>query len=373
MVNRKIKIELNNEIYDKDSVFASIALGGGFITKDFLIDNEITFAGSYAFYNILFQYWRLTCSHGGIRYDVLRGKSIISFSEEKSEYIEKLKYILKKLFYDEYNQQDFEEAKNISKDTFERRYKSGKFRGKLKIFEFSDLNKKFELRELINDIERIDFDTFISCAKTLLVPGNIYLYINGAVHEAELIYDAVESVLPGRNHSVEVKNNYYDPYLKQDAHLLNLARENFSLSAVTFDFLHPGVTNFTKQVILDFKAAYLPYSNVDIYVDSLDANIIFENETLQPVKPLIYEEILKEQFQLLKKKILQRYFTLLKKYPELFTMMGADMMVNDISLAQYISFIGSCTYELYCELCEKSHFKITEAQVVLKKEAVEFV
>ncbi len=373
MVDRKIKIELNNEIYDEDSVYASIALRGGFITKEYLIDNESSFAGSYAFYNILFQYWRLTSICPGIRYDVLRGKSIIAFSGKKSDYIETLKYVLEKLFSSEYNEEDFEEAKKISRSAFTNRYKTGEFRSRLKIFEFSDLNKCFELRELISDIETIDFDTFKSCAKTLLVPGNVHLYINGAADKVEVVYEAVKAVLPERNHSIEVKNNFYDPYLKQDAHLLNLARENYSLSAITFDFLYPGVTNFTKQVILEFKAAYLPYTDMDIYVDSLDANIIFENEALQSAKPLIYEEISTEQFHLLKKKILQKYLVLLKKYPELFAITGASMMINNISLAQYIAFIDACSYELYCELCEKSDFKITEAQVVLKKEAMEFV
>ncbi|WP_426350411.1 hypothetical protein ACPWSR_03985 [Alloiococcus sp. CFN-8] len=372
-MDKKIKIELNNEIYEEDSVYASIALRGGFITKEYLIDNESTFVGSYAFYNILFQYWRLTSIHAEIKYDVLRGRSIIAFKGKKNEYLETLKYVLDKLFNSEYNQEIFEEAKSISRSAFENRYKAGKFRGRLKSFEFSDLNKRFQLRELINDIEVIDFNTFKSCAETLLVPGNIYLYINGDVSEAEAINSTVEAVLPHRNHSVKVKNYYYDPYLKQDAHLLNLARENFSLTAVAFDFLNRGTTIFAKQAILDFKAAYLPYRDIEVYVDSLDASLIFENETLKTIKPIIHEVISEEQFDLLKKKILQKYLALLKNYPELFAITGAEMLVNDVSLAEYIAFIGSCTYELYCELCDRSDFIITEAQVVLKKEAMEFV
>ena len=53
--------------------------------------------------------------------------------------------------------------------------------------------------------------------------------------------------------------------------------------------------------------------------------------------------------------------------PRHFAIKSARLMTIGISVDQYIEFIDSCTYDMFNEMCAKSDYKKTEAQVVLRK------
>lgn len=47
----------------------------------------------------------------------------------------------------------------------------------------------------------------------------------------------------------------------------------------------------------------------------------------------------------------------------------SHMMSVGVYVDQYLDFLDKCSYELFAELCEKANYKITEAQIVLRKES----
>ncbi len=368
MEKSKIQIELNNRPYSKGIFFVALTLRGGFITKNYILDDVRHFEGSCAFFNVLFRYLELSNEALGLHYDVQRAAATISFSAKHTDVIQKLNKVLGVLFDYEYNEDIFANAKKAAKDAFASRYKEGAFRSWYKGFEFSDLHKRFTLKTLISDIEQIDFNVFRSCAHALLVPGNVCIHASG---EAEKV-DFQELVLPPMDavgdHSVRIAGYAYDPYLRQDAHITNIAREDHNLIIEAFDFLNPNVTNFTKLFLVELAAEQVPVRETEIWVDSLDASIMFASERLTQFKGQM-EIRDAAAFARAKQRMLRKYALLSENNPEQFAIKAAILMSAGIYIDQYLRFADTCSYEMYGEILKKADCKITEAQIVLRKES----
>lgn len=284
MDNIKLQIELNNHPFNKDVLYVAVSLRGGYITRDFIRYDNTIFTGNYAFYNVLFNYFRIANENVELHYNVQRAASTISFSVMKLEFTNALNRVFDIIFNSKYNKEFFRNAKQKTKDAFSSYYKDGAFRAKYKAYEFSDLNKCFMLKTLINDIEQINFETFIACIKELLVPGNICIYISGETDDIDCRnIKFPENRYGGTQHSIVAGYNF-NPYLRQDAHVTSIARKDYNLIIEAFDFMNSEVTNFTKLLIMEVLAKTLPAREIEVWVDSLDANMIISVEKLQSYK-----------------------------------------------------------------------------------------
>lgn len=360
----KLQIEVNNRSYEKDEIFVSIGLKGGFITKDFLIDDQI-FSGSYAFFNVLFNYFRLT-GKSGLHYDVLRASSIISFSAKSQNLVAFLNESLHMLFNREYTKEIFEKAKLKTKEGFANQYKNGAFRAKYKAYEVSDLHKRFLLRNLISDIENIDFELFRAIASSLISPANICVYVCGDTSSIDWM--EIQNIVPRHDcKPVTIAGYSYNPYLKQEAHIVNVAREDINIIIEAIDFLNPDVTNFTKLLTVELLAEQLAIGDSDVWVDSLDASIIIISEQLETYKSAL-QEFKESNFDKAKRNLMTKYAVLMEKHPNLFSMKAVNMMLVGVYIDQYLSFLDGCSKETFAEICEKADFIITEAQIILRKE-----
>ena len=360
----KLQIEVNNRSYDKDALYVAIGLKGGFITKYFLVEESI-FSGSYAFYNVLFNYFRIA-GMGGLHLDVLRASSIVSFCAKSKDLVTTLNETLATLFNHEYTEEIFEKAKQATKEGFANRYKDGSFRAKYKAYEFSDLYKRFQLRSLISDIENIDFALFRSTAVTLLSPINLCIYVSGDTSQVDW-NDIQNSISETDRKMITVTGYNFDPYLRQEAHIVNIAREDTNVIVEAIDFLNPDVTNFTKLLIVELLAERLPIKALDIWVDSLDASIIMISDRLETYKSYI-QGFSETDFENSKKSLMTKYAVLIEKHPDLFSLKAANMMLIGVYVDQYLSFLDRCTNEMFREICTKADLKITEAQIALRKE-----
>lgn len=366
MEKAKLQIELNNRPYSKDMIYAAVSLRGGYTTRDFVVDDS-HFESNCAFYNILFNYYRLMDGASGLHYDIQRAASTVSFSRKKSDFMSVLASVLHTLFNHEYNSEKFDIAKQSTREAFALRYKDGAFRSKYKGYEFSDLNKRFTLKQLINDIEAITFEDFVRAANTLVVPGNVCVYISGETNELDfsiISFDDYEY----QTSSVRIAGYGYDPYLRQDAHITNKAREDHNLIIEAIDFLNKDCTNFAKLIITELLAEQIPAHDIDIWVDSLDASIMFSSEKLRGYKAFLSIDN-EKAYNNAHKSLLTKYASLLENNPEHFVIKAAYMMSVGVYIDQYLEFLDKCSYELFVELCQKADYKITEAQIVLRKES----
>lgn len=363
----KLRIELNNHPYDRDMIFASVGFGGGVLTRNYIVNNEEEFVGNYAFCNLLFNYLRLTSSIVGLEFDVQRASSSITFNVKSSEFVDTLNKVLNKLFDFDFNKETFKLAKENTKNTFGLRYKNVAFRARYKAYEFSDLNKRFTLLELIKDIEKITFETFVANAKVLIVPGNICVYAVGSTNDIvkEQLYDINVPNFETGN-TVSIMAQPFDAYLRQDAHLINLAREDYQLTVEAFEFLNLETTVFTKRFITEIFAETLNTTDYEAYADGIDASILIPIDVLEKKKDG-FSYISKEEYEKALKKLVTKYIVLIKKSPKIFATLGVSLMLLGIYIDQYMSFIANCSYEMFVEICEKADFKISEAQLVFRK------
>lgn len=366
MEKQKIQIEVNNRTYDKDIIYAAVSLRGGYIVRDYIVDNQ-HFESNYAFFNVLFNYYRLLEEMKGIHFDVQRAASTISFYKKRIDFISTLESVLNIMFKHEYDSGKFEEAKQITKEAFALRYKEGAFRSKYKGYEFSDLNKRFTLKQLINDIENISFEDFTKISKVIVVPGNVCVYILGQTSELDFSMISFENYV-NKSSVVRIAGVGFDPYLRQNAYVINKAREEHNLIIEAIDFLNVECTNFTKLIIAELLAEQIPTHEIDIWVDSLDASVMFPSEQLREYKSLLCIDN-RESYNIAQKKLLVKYVSLLENSPEIFAIRAAYMMGIGVYIDQYLEFLDKCSYELFAELCDKADYRITEAQIVLRKES----
>lgn len=79
----KLQIELNNRPYSKDVIYAAVSLRGGYATRNYLVDDSAHFVSNCAFYNILFNYYRMADEANGFHFDVQRAVSTVSFCKKQ--------------------------------------------------------------------------------------------------------------------------------------------------------------------------------------------------------------------------------------------------------------------------------------------------
>lgn len=364
----KLQIELNNRPYSKDVIFAAVSLRGGYTTRNYLVNDSTHLVANCAFYNILFNYYRIENETNGYHFDVQRAVSTVSFCKKGAEFIPALKCILHTLFNHEYDAEKFEEAKQTTKESFALRYKDGAFRSKYKGFEFSDLNKRFTLKQLIDDIDSLTYEEFQKISKEIIVPGNVCVYISGETKELAFSDLSLEDFEEQFSQTVRIAGYGFDPYLRQDAHVTNKAREDHNLIIEAIDFLNNDCTNFTKLIITEMLAEQIPAHDIDIWVDSLDASIMFSSELLRGYKAFLSIDN-EKTYNNAHKSLLTKYASLLENNPEHFVIKAAYMMSVGVYIDQYLEFLDKCSYELFVELCEKADYTITEAQIVLRKES----
>lgn len=365
-MNNRIQIECNNHSYKKDIYYVAIGLRGGHAVRNYILDEKKSFTSNYAFFSVLFNYFTECGMMAGVNFDVQRAVSTISFSRKKDGLIPTIEKVLQTLFSYEYSQEIFERAKLASKNSFSERYKDGAFRSRYKAYEFSELNKSFTLKSMISDIEGIDLVTFTASAKALLVPGNVCIYIVGDLTGMDWKELTFPEIGQTENHSVRIAGFEFDPFLRQNAHITSIAREEHNTIIEAFDFLNPNTSNFAKMLIVEMLAEQIPVYHADAWVDSLDASIIFSCELPQSYKQNCYIDT-EKAFLLAQSSLLKKYAALLEGSPEHFAIKGATLMTLGIYTDQYLVFLSQCSYEMFKEICETADYKVSEAQIVMRK------
>lgn len=368
MSRNKMNILISCSKNKKDTVYATIGFQGGFVTKNYLIDNSIEFTGNDAFYNILFDYFTFTMANENIQYEVEDTKSFITCSLTKDRCAEELTEILKSILNCEYNEETFKMAKNHAKEAFSNNYKYEAFRARLKSYEISDLHRNFKLIDLIKDIENIDYAKFIECTKMLVCSSNMYIYINGPINDnnLELLKKINHIIDPNTNHDVVSGAVTYDPSSREDMHILDYARNQYYLGVLAFDFMNDKATSFAKMIVLDIYSQLLGRKNTEINLDQWDASIVFEIDQLKSYKQQ-FRKISKEDYEDAHKRALTKYLLLFMNGPEMYSMLGAYMLINGTDIDQYIKYINTMCYETFIDIVQRADCKITEAQIVLRK------
>ena len=361
-----LRIETNDHSVKDGKIHAAIGLTGGFAAKHYWTDKEEPFVGNFAFFNVLFNYFRQSQAIPGAVYDVLRSTAIITLETTKEELPGTLSSAVMQLLKKDFSEALFDQAKNLTKEGFSSQYKHAAFRGLLKVYEVTELHKHFTLNELIEDLENITYEDFVRCADALLTRDNLRIYLLGDMKgiDAQTLVSGMQ-LEQMASHPVQLSGFIYDPYLKQDAYVMNLAREDVFINALTIEFLNENSMLSTHYLITELLAETLKEKAALASVDAHDASIVLESDHLGSLKEKI-QPWTEELFSEARRSLLYKYLWLLENDPRSFVSKGASMLTQGIYIDWYLNWLDKMTYQSFQTEIAQNDTKINEAQVVLQ-------
>lgn len=364
----RIELLKRDNTADKN-VYCAIGIGGGMINREFKVGDK-EFTSNYAFGNLILSYIKMFCSEYDLDVHMLRSCEVVAFKGTQEQFEKSLEKILTLLFSSEYQQDIFEKAKVHCLNSFETNYKNARFRALIKAYEFSDLHKKFSLAGYIDDLKSIDFSKFVSCAESLIVPSNVCIYVMCA--DLDFVTDRIKSICNLKNKKdlvVSAVSYEYDPFLRQNAHISNLARENATVIIEAFEFLNKSATPFAKYLVLEMLASMLGEKTVITYADSSDASIIVDTDRVCSFKQTLNTGLNIEGFERAKTQLQNNYILHLKNEPLDLMVRSVEMAFSGVFIDQYLSFLSQCTFEQFEEILNNCNYFISEAQIALRKES----
>ena len=131
--------------------------------------------------------------------------------------------------------------------------------------------------------------------------------------------------------------------------------------------MNPDCSEFTKNLIIDIYAEKLKTPEIEILVDPCDAGVLYTGKRINSIKNQL-TDISRVEYEKAQKAVIKKYIMRLHDKPEIFAMDAAQKMLLGISIQEYISYIEKCSYEKFVKLCSIADYKISEAQVIFRKE-----
>ena len=275
--------------------------------------------------------------------------------------------VLRNIFEIQPDKEIFENVKKESIDRFKKVYKNGEFRGFYKAFEYADLNKEFKLLELVQGLEQITFEEFYECYSKVCVPDNACLYVNGALCDIddEVVLE-INEILNKFSDTAVLGGRIKDPHLKEDAHLLEISRENCNIDILSFGF-ESRVSTLDKLMYVVIETDKVPYTDKTLHIDEFDSSLIVNQGELMKLKNYFKRMCTEEQFLQAREGILGKYNEWLEKNPIRFNDLVCELMLNGISILDYLSILENVEYKNYKDIVEKIKPIVSEAQIVMRR------
>ena len=361
-------IVYNEYEYSEQKTYITLGINVGVCTKYFLINRKEVFYCNLAFANILASYIK-KISDINLKINVDRTISTYTYilDNQTKKISEAMITVLRNIFEIQPDKEIFENVKKESIDRFKKVYKNGEFRGFYKAFEYADLNKEFKLLELVQGLEQITFEEFYECYSKVCVPDNACLYVNGALCDIddEVVLE-INEILNKFSDTAVLVGRIKDPHLKEDAHLLEISRENCNIDILSFGF-ESRVSTLDKLMYVVIETDKVPYTDKTLHIDEFDSSLIVNQGELMKLKNYFKRMCTEEQFLQAREGILGKYNEWLEKNPIRFNDLVCELMLNGISILDYLSILENVEYKNYKDIVEKIKPIVSEAQIVMRR------
>lgn len=360
------EIKYNYHKYSSNNVYITMGINVGIGTRYFLIDNEKIFENNFAFPNIFSNYLK---NIFGKKYiiDVDRTVFTLSYLSHTETMGDDIVTFINDICDLKINNEVFEKVKKITIDNLKKVYKDGVFRGWYKSFEIADLNKGFSFKQLISDLKNITYEEFVDSYNYLINLYNSAIYVNGEIRDltAEEMNKIKQIFNQKKNYAI-LGGKICNPYLRGDAHLLEIARESANIDILAFSF-SDTVSVFDRMIYLDIETAKIPYQDKMIHVDEFDASIIINEGELMKLKNIFKKLVSEEQFLSNQTTLLRHYSNWLEKNPERFGKWCVELVLDGIAPIEYLNVLSRISYSEYKDVAERIRPIITEAQIVMRR------
>lgn len=358
-------IEYNINEYPEDAIYISMAINMGTTTR-FFYYNDKQIECNLAFPNVFVNCLKRLVNNK-FECNIDRTITYIHFHSRKQSFGQDLVWFIKTVLKSEIDYEMFERAKSDSIEGFKKNYKNGQFRGWMKSYEISDLNKQYSLSKLIKDLETMDYIQFKKYKEILIAASNCRMYVNGVLTDlSDEKNEVVNKLLNFTNEKPRLCGTLLNPYLRMDAHLLELSREPYNIDILSFHF-DPKVSMQDRLIYMLFETEKIPMQDRIMHMDIFDASVIVNEPELQKLKNYFKRILTKEQFINKKNILLARIQHWLEKKPVRFNETYLEMAENGISLLDCIQIIMNLEYDEYERNIAKIKPIVTEAQIVLRR------
>ncbi|MBR2707597.1 MAG: hypothetical protein IKE74_10255 [Mogibacterium sp.] len=362
----QIRIDYNNHHYNDNAVYITAGYNNGIASKYYKVDDEIAICNlsfSHLIVNYIKKKYDLKC-------DCQIGQTSTCFTikSNKEEMVKDLTTLIDVFRCLEFDRSLFDEVKETALENFKEAYKNGEFRARYKAMEIADITKGYTFEGLIRDMTSIGFEEFTSIGSRIIINGELMVYVNGNLRN--LTDDELAS-LNDRSEPVysvpEICGKEIDPYLLDDAHIIETARESYNIDVIHFAF-NDNISLIDRYVWTNIETARIQYEDKEVNVDELDASVIVSTPELISLKKIFRTPIDNEQFNKAKGSIFLKYRRLLEKKPVLFNQDYVGMKLAGCSLIDFLELLDRLEYEGYLNVSEKIKPIINEGQVALRRE-----
>lgn len=356
----------NYHEYSGNKFYITLGIHAGVATRYFLVDEKEVFESNLAFCNVLANYINEDCQKC-FKFHVDRTVTTVSYVGKTETMGDDIALLLKKVFKLELNIKKFESVKHKTIENFKKVYKNGDFRGWYKSYEIADLNKGFLLKTLIDDLQKITWEKFSDCYERIVTPFNSCTYINGNIRDLSREEIAnINNILAVDKPKVILGGRVIDPYVRGDAHLLEISRECCNLDIVCFSF-EESIGMLDRLIYLMIESDKIPYQMKTVHLDEFDASLIVNEDGLMKLQNYYRKLSSSEQFEKSRNILLCKYKNWLDNNPERFGNMYVELELNNISTADYLDVLSNLTYEVYQKIGVQIKPIISEAQIVMRR------
>lgn len=362
----RISIDYNRHVYKRDAVYITAGLQTGIAFRYYRIGGN-TKINNLAFSHFFVNYVKHICDR---KVECQIGKTISSISIKSSteSMFTDLKELLNTLNNLKSDHQSFLEIKNETVENFKRAYKDGGFRSRYKALEIADIVKGFSFSQLVNDLDSIDYESFCSLYQDLVKKGKCTVYVNGNIRDLQPDeLEELKNISEDASDFPKVLGKQIDPYLLDDAHIIETAREAYNTSVLHFSF-PKSISILDRYLWMALESERIPYRDRETTVDAYDASVVVSMPDVIALKESFSGSLNNDQFQNARNTILAKYSKWLKKSPYSFNAAYVEMDMNGCSLVEFLQTVDGLDYEGYLNAAQHIRPLICEGQVVMRRE-----
>ena len=359
-------IQFHYQEYPEQKVYLTIGLNIGIAARYYDIDDKEIHVANLAFANLYADYGKRQLGDSCKLY-VDRTVTTITQISRKETWVEDLKKLLEAVFQTEADEELFAQIRPEAVAAFEKAYKCGEFRALYKAYEYADTGKGYRLKELLKNLRELDFPAFAQEKRRLVIPDNACLFVSGNLSDvSDEEKESLDRLLSSNSRRAILGGIAYDPLLKEDAHLLELSRQRLNLDILSLGF-EQKVSVMDRWIYVLLESGKLPGTGKLLHVDEFDSSVLVQTEEVEKLQNYLKRPATEEQFYQTRGGWLATWERWLWEDPLRFQRLAAELILNGISLADFLNTLSGLQYQEYRRIAAEIRPRVAEAQIVMRR------
>lgn len=154
--------------------------------------------------------------------------------------------------------------------------------------------------------------------------------------------------------------------LKDDAHLLEVARENVNVDILSLGF-ETNISVLDRMIYLLFQSQKILAENKILHIDTFDSSIIMQTEEVIKMKMMLKNVLKEEAFEQTRKHVLGVINQWLEMDPMRFNMLAVELKIENVQIIDFLNIISTVEYDEFVTNVIKMRPTVSEAQIIMRR------